>query len=157
MPAEPLSRVRSVVLNRRQLMSVRMRHPALARSKRWMAGTGSASQVAVRFALSEEEEEEWDGRVWDEQVFEPKEYPHSDYKKLRVIWCAATSRRPLLSGCWTSLPPSALLQVRQVQRRRVRKRAADSLEHGLDPRQRANRHGSEPVGGFCFAVARHGA
>jgi len=59
-------------------------------SQRWTAGTGSASQLAVRFAVNEEEEEEWDGRVWDEQPFEPKEYPQSAYKKLRLIWYVRT-------------------------------------------------------------------
>ncbi len=46
-------------------------------SKKWRVGIGSNSQVAVRFAVDSKEEEEWEGRIWDEQPWEPKQYPNS--------------------------------------------------------------------------------
>ena len=46
-------------------------------SKNWRVGIGSNSQVAVRFAVDSKEEEEWEGRIWDEQPWEPKQYPNS--------------------------------------------------------------------------------
>ena len=40
----------------------------------------------MRFALDAKEEEEWEGRIWGEQPWDPKEYPDSTYKRLRLLW-----------------------------------------------------------------------
>ena len=44
-------------------------------------------QVCVRFADEDsKQEEEWEGRIWDEQPHAPNEYPNSTYKRLRLLW-----------------------------------------------------------------------
>ena len=43
----------------------------------------------MRFADEDsKQEEEWEGRIWDEQPHAPNEYPNSTYKRLRLLWCA---------------------------------------------------------------------
>ena len=54
-------------------------------------------QVCVRFADEDgQQEEEWEGRIWDEHAHAPNEYPNSTYKRLRVLWRATT---PFARGC----------------------------------------------------------
>ena len=41
----------------------------------------------MRFADEDsKQEEEWEGRIWDEQPHAPNEYPNSTYKRLRLLW-----------------------------------------------------------------------
>jgi hypothetical protein len=54
-------------------------------------------QVCVRFADEDgKQEEEWEGRIWDEQPHAPNEYPNSTYKRLRLLWCVT---KPSFRGC----------------------------------------------------------
>lgn len=59
-------------------------------------------QVCVRFADEDgQQEEEWEGRTWDEHAHAPNEYPNSTYKRLRVLWRATS---PFSRGCNPTCP-----------------------------------------------------
>lgn len=51
--------------------------------------------MCVRFADEDgQQEEEWEGRTWDEHAHAPNEYPNSTYKRLRVLWYVKSSKDP---------------------------------------------------------------
>jgi hypothetical protein len=55
------------------------------------AGDGGENKhVTVLFATDAKTEEEWEGRVWDVQPYDPHNYPRSYYRALKTVWYVQT-------------------------------------------------------------------